>query len=99
MSFVSPTTGETGLTLVLKVVAAQLGPSSLASEAGGLFIGDMIVHLLKNASGSEALRAVLPELLDALVRRIETAKTATFMQVCPGVPPNTQSRTDEAYHV
>ncbi|KAG8847467.1 hypothetical protein FRB96_001608 [Tulasnella sp. 330] len=81
MNFVSPTTGETGLTLVLKVVAAQLGPASLESEAGGLFIGDMIVHLLRNATaGSEQLRSVLPELLGALVRRMETAKTATFMQ-------------------
>lgn len=84
MNFVLPSTGETGLTLVLKVVAAQLGPASLESEAGGLFIGDMIVHLLRNATaGSEQLRAVLPELLGALARRIETAKTATFMQVRP----------------
>ncbi|KAG8991743.1 hypothetical protein FRB93_002589 [Tulasnella sp. JGI-2019a] len=81
MNFVLPTTGETGMTLVLKVVAAQLGPTTLESEAGGLFIGDLIVHLLRNAmADSEQLRAVLPELLGVLVRRMETAKTATFMQ-------------------
>ncbi|KAG8901625.1 hypothetical protein FRB99_005185 [Tulasnella sp. 403] len=80
LSFVSPVTGETGVTLTLKLVATLLTPATSETEAGGLFIGDMIVHLLKNAGSSDQLRPHLPELLTALVRRLQTAKTATYMQ-------------------
>ncbi|KAG8968425.1 hypothetical protein FRC03_007367 [Tulasnella sp. 419] len=79
MVFTSPS-GEKGLNLVLKVVAKLLAPVTSESEAGGLFVGDMIVHLLRNAGEANELRVVLPELLTALAQRMETAKTSTFIQ-------------------
>jgi hypothetical protein len=48
-------------------------------ESGGLFIGDLIVHLMRKAG--EAVLPVLPELLQAMLLRMKTAKTATFIQV------------------
>ena len=89
VSFVSPTTGERGVTLLLRITAKLLAPPAensdgagvAASEAGGLFVGDMMVHLLRNAGGSEEMRNVMPELMRALVGRLETAKTLSFIQV------------------
>ena len=48
-------------------------------ESGGLQIGDLIIHLLRRAG--EAVLPVLPQLLQAMVSRMRTAKTATFLQV------------------
>ena len=42
-------------------------------------IGDLIIHLLRRAG--EAVLPVLPQLLEAMVGRMRTAKTATFLQV------------------
>ena len=47
-------------------------------ESGGLVIGDLIIHLLRRAG--EAVLPVLPQLLEAMVKRMRTAKTATFLQ-------------------
>ena len=47
-------------------------------ESGGLVIGDLIIHLLRGASSSVV--GVLPELLQAMIRRMLTAKKATFIQ-------------------
>ncbi|KAG9008099.1 hypothetical protein FRB90_009086, partial [Tulasnella sp. 427] len=80
LGFVMPQTGESGLTLLLKLVSSLLTPSTSESEAGGLFVGDMLVHLLKNAGKASELQPVIPDLITALVRRMETAKTATFTQ-------------------
>jgi len=49
-------------------------------EAGGLFIGDLIIHLFRKAGGS--ILPVLPQLLQAMVARMKTVKTASFLQVC-----------------
>jgi len=49
-------------------------------EAGGLVIGDLIIHLFRKAG--ETILPVLPQLLQAMVVRMKTAKTATFLQVC-----------------
>jgi hypothetical protein len=81
ISFVSPTSGETGIQLLMRIVASLVVPTTTESEAGGLFVGDMLVHLLKNAGDSDQVRAILPELLSALITRMGTAKTATFTQV------------------
>lgn len=62
---------------ILQMLARLLDPSS--SESGALFIGDLILHLLRNAG--EHLSSVLPGLLKALVERIFTSKTTTFTQV------------------
>ncbi|KAG8898465.1 hypothetical protein FRC00_002797 [Tulasnella sp. 408] len=80
LAFAMPQTGESGLTLLLKLVSSLLTPATSESEAGGLFVGDMLVHLLKNAGKAPELQPVIPDLITALVRRMETAKTATFMQ-------------------
>ncbi|EJF67437.1 ARM repeat-containing protein [Dichomitus squalens LYAD-421 SS1] len=70
-----PTTGQSGLDGVLQVIAKQLQSED---ESGGLVIGDLIIHLLRRAG--EAVLPVLPQLLEAMVRRMRTAKTATFLQ-------------------
>ena len=70
-----PTTGKSGLEHVLAVIAKQLQGED---ESGGLFIGDLIIHLLRIAG--DAVLPVLPELLQAMAGRMVTAKTATFVQ-------------------
>ncbi|GAA5868959.1 hypothetical protein JCM16303_000320 [Sporobolomyces ruberrimus] len=68
--------GQSGLELVLAQVAKQLEPSD--SEAGGLFVGDLVIHLLRKAG--PAVGPVLPDLLKAFVTRLATAQTAMFTQ-------------------
>ncbi|TDL19426.1 ARM repeat-containing protein [Rickenella mellea] len=67
--------GQSGIDHVLAVIAKLLNNQD---ESGGLVIGDLIIHLLRRASS--AVIPVLPELLQAMVRRMVTAKTATFVQ-------------------
>ncbi|KAF8899297.1 armadillo-type protein [Infundibulicybe gibba] len=67
--------GRSGLDYVLKLVAKLLENQD---ESGGLVIGDLIIHLLRRAG--EAVLPVLPQLLQAMVARMMTAKTATFLQ-------------------
>ena len=69
--------GTSGLELVLAQVAHLLQPG--ASESGGLFVGDLVLHLIRTASAS--LGPVLPDLLKAFVTRLATAETASFSQV------------------
>ena len=69
--------GRNGLDYVLNVVAKLLESQD---EAGGLVIGDLIIHLFRKAG--ETILPVLPQLLRAMVVRMKTAKTATFLQVC-----------------
>ena len=76
VSWSDPTTGQSGLDLVLEVIAKQLQSED---ESGGLVIGDLIIHLLRRAG--EAVLPVLPQLLQAMITRMRTAKTATFLQV------------------
>ncbi|KAI5119706.1 hypothetical protein M0805_001421 [Coniferiporia weirii] len=67
--------GQSGVDKVLTVIAKLLDNED---ESGGLVIGDLIIHLLRRAS--TAVVAVLPGLLQAMVRRMLTARTATFVQ-------------------
>ncbi|KAA1471630.1 ARM repeat-containing protein [Dentipellis sp. KUC8613] len=67
--------GQTGLGSVLGVIARLLHNQD---ESGGLFVGDLIIHLLRRAG--DAVLPVLPELLEAMLNRMATAKTATFLQ-------------------
>lgn len=69
--------GQTGLQKILALLAKLLDPSS--SESAGLFMGDLILHLLRNAG--DQLSLVLPDLLKALVNRVISAKTTTYTQV------------------
>ena len=68
--------GQSGLVNVLRVVAKLLQNED---ESGGLVIGDLIIHLFRRAG--ESVLPVLPELLQAMVARMISAKTATFLQV------------------
>ncbi|KIP03840.1 hypothetical protein PHLGIDRAFT_31632 [Phlebiopsis gigantea 11061_1 CR5-6] len=67
--------GKTGLDHILELIAWQLQSSD---ESGSLFIGDLIIHLIRRAG--EAIVRILPELLGAMVRRMSSVKTATFVQ-------------------
>ena len=67
--------GHSGVDRILAIVAKLLQNED---ESGGLAIGDLIIHLLRRASSS--IVPVLPELLQAMVHRMQTAKTATFVQ-------------------
>lgn len=68
--------GRSGLDYVLRIVGKLLQNQD---ESGGLTIGDLIIHLLRRAG--ESVLPVLPDLLQAMVSRMATAKTATFLQV------------------
>ncbi|KAG6857312.1 hypothetical protein H0H87_006505 [Tephrocybe sp. NHM501043] len=67
--------GRTGLEYTLILIAKVLESDD---ESGGLAIGDLIIHLLRKAG--EAVLPVLPQLLQAMVGRMRSAKTATFLQ-------------------
>lgn len=69
---------QTGLTNVLSVIGRVLTPSK--QDTGGLVVGDLIIHLLRNSGDS--IIPSLPDLIRALVNRMTTAKTVTLSQVC-----------------
>ncbi|ETW86593.1 hypothetical protein HETIRDRAFT_456575 [Heterobasidion irregulare TC 32-1] len=66
---------QSGLGNVINVIARMLHGQD---ESGGLVIGDLILHLLRKAG--EAVLPVLLDLLEALLGRMRTAKTASFLQ-------------------
>ncbi|CUA67452.1 Importin-9 [Rhizoctonia solani] len=70
------TTGRSGFDNVLSFLARLLQRDQ--NESGGLVVGDLIIHLFRRSG--EQIGPVLPELLQAMVTRIESAKTATFLQ-------------------
>ncbi|TFY55031.1 hypothetical protein EVJ58_g8505 [Rhodofomes roseus] len=76
-AWTDPTSSRLGLDCVLEVIAKQLKSQD---ESGGLVVGDLIIHLLRRAR--ENVLPVLPELLNAMIGRMTTAKTATFIQAC-----------------
>ncbi|KAG5644159.1 hypothetical protein DXG03_009054 [Asterophora parasitica] len=67
--------GRSGIEHVLAVIAKTLESQD---ESGGLFIGELIIHLLRKVG--ESVLPVLPQLLQAMISRMVTAKTATFLQ-------------------
>jgi importin-9 len=67
--------GQSGLVHVLTVIARLLQSQD---ESGGLVIGDLIIHLFRRAG--ESVLPVLPDLLQAMLVRMQTAQTATFLQ-------------------
>lgn len=78
----SDANGRSGLDNVLTVVAKLLQSQD---ESGGLAIGDLIIHLFRRVG--ETILPVLPELLKAMIARMTTAKTATFLQVTHALFP------------
>ncbi|KAH0591342.1 hypothetical protein H2248_001421 [Termitomyces sp. 'cryptogamus'] len=67
--------GRSGLDYTLTLIAKTL---ESPDEFGGLVIGDLIIHLLRTVGGS--ILPVLPQLLQAMIDRMTSAKTATFLQ-------------------
>ncbi|KAG5349551.1 hypothetical protein C0989_003209 [Termitomyces sp. Mn162] len=67
--------GRSGLDYTLTLIAKTL---ESPDEFGGLVIGDLIIHLLRTVGGS--ILPVLPQLLQAMIGRMTSAKTATFLQ-------------------
>jgi hypothetical protein len=67
--------GQSGLVHVFTVIARLL---QSRDESGGLVIGDLIIHLFRRAG--ESVLPVLPDLLQAMLVRMQTAQTATFLQ-------------------
>jgi importin-9 len=75
------TDGQNGLAHVFAAIARLLDSKE---EAGSLYVGDLIVHLLRKAGG--AIVPVLPQLLHAMVARMTTAKSDLFLEVCAPIP-------------
>lgn len=69
------TDGQSGLLHVFTVIARLLQNQD---ESGGLVIGDLIIHLFRRAG--EGVLPVLPDLLQAMLVRMRSAQTATFLQ-------------------
>ena len=69
------TDGQSGLLHVFTVIARLLQNQD---ESGGLVIGDLIIHLFRRAG--DGVLPVLPDLLHAMLVRMRTAQTATFLQ-------------------
>ncbi|KAG6885829.1 hypothetical protein C0993_009221 [Termitomyces sp. T159_Od127] len=66
---------RSGLDYTLSLIAKTLENQE---EFGGLVIGELIIHLLRKAG--ESVLPILPQLLQAMVGRMTSAKTATFLQ-------------------
>ncbi|KAK1923454.1 armadillo-type protein [Papiliotrema laurentii] len=66
--------GNSGIACIFRLLGRLLEPSF--SESGGIFVGDLIMHLFRKAG--DAMGPVLGDLLRAIVQRLASAKTATF---------------------
>ena len=62
---------------ILHLLSKFLSPEY--PETGGIYVGDLIIHLLRKAS--TAIGPILPDLLQALVVRLATAKLQSFIEV------------------
>ncbi|CAG8527205.1 7772_t:CDS:10, partial [Cetraspora pellucida] len=67
--------GKTGLDYVIQFIAKSLQPTESESAT---FFGDLVVKLIEKAGNR--LLPVLPELLRAVAMKLESARTATFIQ-------------------
>ncbi|CAG8673947.1 10649_t:CDS:10, partial [Racocetra persica] len=67
--------GKTGLDYVIQFIAKSLQPTESESAT---FLGDLVVKLIEKAGNK--LLPVLPELLRAVAVKLESARTATFIQ-------------------
>ncbi|RUS35306.1 armadillo-type protein [Jimgerdemannia flammicorona] len=70
-------TGKSGLDYIVQFVAKLLQPAQ--TESAALFVGDVLVKLIQKTGNN--LAPVLPELLNAVVFRLATAESPTFIQV------------------
>jgi hypothetical protein len=81
--------GRSGLDAILAVLARLIDPSF--SESAGLCVGDLVLHLLRNAG--QHLTKTVPSLLDALARRIAVAQSTIFTQVYMYDPRSTSNQS------
>lgn len=77
MSYRQSPTGASGMDTILHLLSKFLSPNF--PETGGIYVGDLIIHLLRMASS--AIGPILPDLLQALVIRLATAKLQSFIEV------------------
>ncbi|CAG8583002.1 8092_t:CDS:10, partial [Paraglomus brasilianum] len=68
--------GKTGLDYIIQFIARLLQPAE--EEGAALFVGTLIVKLIQKAG--DKIVPVLGELLQAVAMKLESAKTATFIQ-------------------
>ncbi|KAE8222867.1 hypothetical protein CF319_g3999 [Tilletia indica] len=76
LAWTDPSANVPAISAILSVVARALSPEQ--AESGGLEVGDLLIALLRKAGN--AVLPALPELLQALVRRVANAETASFSQ-------------------
>ena len=69
--------GSSGIHQIFSLLARFLSPTF--SESGGVFVGELIMHLFRKAGG--AIGPVLPDLLRAIVERLAVAKLQSFITV------------------
>ena len=69
--------GRTGIDYTLSLIARLLQPTQ--SESGGLLVGDLIIRLIKQ--GGDTLHPDLPALVNAMINRMPTTQTSSFVQV------------------
>ncbi|WVQ84827.1 hypothetical protein IAT38_006984 [Cryptococcus sp. DSM 104549] len=68
--------GNNGIASIFGLLGRFLAPTF--SESGGIFVGELIMHLFRKAGG--AMAPVLPDLLRAVVARIASAQMTSFIQ-------------------
>jgi hypothetical protein len=69
--------GSNGIAAIVTLLDRFLSPAF--SESGGIFVGELIMHLFRKAGG--AIGPVLPDLLRAIVGRLAVAKLPSYIQV------------------
>nr|XP_019009559.1 uncharacterized protein I206_06208 [Kwoniella pini CBS 10737]OCF48340.1 hypothetical protein I206_06208 [Kwoniella pini CBS 10737] len=68
--------GNNGIHSIFHLLSRFLAPTF--SESGGIFVGELIMHLFRKAGS--VMAPVLPDLLRAIVDRLTTAKLPSFIQ-------------------
>ncbi|CAO1633788.1 unnamed protein product [Sympodiomycopsis kandeliae] len=69
--------GSGALESFLKIISKLL---SSPSESGGIRLGDFIISLLRKLSSSIIDMGILPQLISAMIQRLSTAETSSFIQ-------------------
>lgn len=68
--------GDNGIACIFGLLGRFLSPTF--SETGGVFVGDLIMHMFRKAGG--AIAPVLGDLLQGIVARLSTATMPSFIQ-------------------
>ncbi|ORX37597.1 armadillo-type protein [Kockovaella imperatae] len=68
--------GQNGISIIFGLLGRYLAPTF--SESGGIFVGELIMHMFRKATSS--IGPVLPDLLRVLATRLASAKMPSFVQ-------------------